>query len=106
MANSWDFYKPALASEFPEVDGPLTLVAYLSALDNVYDRFREKHGKKLGLQVNDQQDIKAKLSLDHFDYVAFHGPYGKLVQKAAARLVSFFFLELISLTSGCFFFRL
>ncbi|EGG11943.1 uncharacterized protein MELLADRAFT_46585 [Melampsora larici-populina 98AG31] len=94
MINSWDFYKPELASEFPEVDGPLTLVAYLSALDNVYDRYREKRCKKLGLKPSSaDQDPKAQLQLDYFDYVAFHGPYGKLVQKAAARLLYLDFLS-------------
>ncbi|KAG0148083.1 hypothetical protein CROQUDRAFT_670073 [Cronartium quercuum f. sp. fusiforme G11] len=94
MVNSWDFYKPELASEFPEVDGPLTLVAYLSALDNVYDRFREKSAKKLGrLPSVDGQDPMAQVQLDHFDYMAFHGPYGKLVQKATARLLYLDFLS-------------
>lgn len=89
MTNSWDFYKPALASEFPEVDGPLTVIAYLSALDNVYDRFREKkaHRSKRGLEGSQSGKDKSNVDLDSFDYVAFHGPYGKLVQKAAARLM-------------------
>lgn len=87
MTNCWDFYKPALASEFPEVDGPLTLVAYLSALDNVYDRFREKNKRPDGPLPLVFEDLKAKTSLDDFDFVAFHGPYGKLVQKATGRLL-------------------
>ncbi|KAI8454138.1 hypothetical protein BY996DRAFT_6454361 [Phakopsora pachyrhizi] len=32
-------------------------------------------------------DTKASISLDSLDYVAFHGPYGKLVQKATAQMV-------------------
>jgi len=87
MTNCWDFYKPALASEFPEVDGPLTLTAYLSALDNVYDRFREKNNEPSQIVVNGAHDSKANTSLESFDFVAFHGPYGKLVQKATARLL-------------------
>ncbi|WAQ82373.1 hypothetical protein PtA15_2A690 [Puccinia triticina] len=87
MTNCWDFYKPALASEFPEVDGPLTLTAYLSALDNVYDRFREKNAQPGRMIANGSSDSKANTSLESFDFVAFHGPYGKLVQKATARLL-------------------
>ncbi|MBW0535128.1 hypothetical protein O181_074843 [Austropuccinia psidii MF-1] len=93
MTNCWDFYKPALASEFPEVDGPLTLIAYLSALDNVYDRFREKKSLRLGLQANGSHDVKANIGINNFDYVVFHGPYGKLVQKATARLLYLDFLS-------------
>ncbi len=45
MANTYDFYKPVLDSEYPEVDGPLTLTTYLTALDASYARFREKTAK-------------------------------------------------------------
>ncbi|CAH7668012.1 hydroxymethylglutaryl-CoA synthase [Phakopsora pachyrhizi] len=94
MTNSWDFYKPELASEFPQVDGPLTVVAYLSALDNVYDRFREKKAIRERLVGSDYSgDPKAAVSLDSLDYVAFHGPYGKLVQKATARMLYLDFLS-------------
>ncbi|KAF8586424.1 hydroxymethylglutaryl-CoA synthase [Ramaria rubella] len=48
MANTYDFYKPKspkLDSEYPEVDGPLSINSYLTALDNSYGRFREKHAR-------------------------------------------------------------
>ena len=32
MINAWDFYKPDLSSEYPQVDGPLTLYTYLSLI--------------------------------------------------------------------------
>jgi hydroxymethylglutaryl-CoA synthase len=79
MDNSWDFYKPALSSEFPEVDGPLSVVAYIRALENSYNTYREKEERRLG-KTN-------SVTLDSFDYIAFHGPYGKQVQKATGRLV-------------------
>ena len=82
MANYWDFYKPALASEYPEVDGPLTVVAYMNALQMVYDTYKNKaktHGTKTALQ--------------DFDYLCFHGPFGKQVRKAFARMVSLFQLK-------------
>ena len=85
MANAWDFYKPALSSEFPEVDGPLTLITYLGTLETVYDTYRKKVAARQ--QRSGSSSSSKPVSLDSFDYVAFHGPYGKLVQKGYARLV-------------------
>jgi len=82
MANVYDFYKPHLSSEYPEVDGPLTQTCYPSALEHSYDHFRAKEARRIGGQVKD-------VTLDSFDFFAFHSPYGKLVQKGYARLVSF-----------------
>jgi hydroxymethylglutaryl-CoA synthase len=45
MANTYDFYKPKLDSEYPEVDGPVSVVTYVSALDQSYARFKEKTAK-------------------------------------------------------------
>ncbi|KZT21597.1 hydroxymethylglutaryl-CoA synthase [Neolentinus lepideus HHB14362 ss-1] len=95
MANTYDFYKPKLDSEYPEVDGPLSITTYLTALDNSYSRFREKtaKAKKLsqihsnGVNGKTNEDPKAVFSLDDTDYHVFHSPYGKLVQKGHARLL-------------------
>lgn len=80
IRNSWDFYKPDLASEYPEVDGRLTLTAYLGALEETYNTWREKDARRQHVKAN-------SIKLESLDYLAFHGPYGKLVQKAYARLV-------------------
>jgi 3-hydroxy-3-methylglutaryl CoA synthase len=80
--SSYDFYKPHLSSEYPEVDGPLTQTCYPGALEKSYDHFRIKESKRLGGK-GDMKDV----SLEDFDYVAFHSPYGKLVQKGFSRLV-------------------
>lgn len=89
MANVYDFYKPHLASEYPEVDGPLTQTCYPGALETTYDHFRLKDAQRLARLAG--KDIKeaqhGDVSLEDFDYVAFHSPYGKLVQKGFARLV-------------------
>ena len=45
MANTYDFYKPKLDSEYPEVDGPVSMTAYISAIDASYKAFRNKHTK-------------------------------------------------------------
>jgi hydroxymethylglutaryl-CoA synthase len=91
MANTYDFYKPQLDSEYPVVDGPLSVTSYVSALDASYARFREKHAKthKSGANANGHAnaDAKAAFSLADIDYPCFHSPYGKLVQKGHARLL-------------------
>ncbi|KPV75267.1 uncharacterized protein RHOBADRAFT_36114 [Rhodotorula graminis WP1] len=83
MANVYDFYKPHLSSEYPEVDGPLTQTCYPTALETSYDHFRLKESRRLGNAKGDKKDV----SLDDFDYACFHSPYGKLVQKGYARLL-------------------
>ena len=79
MTNAWDFYKPDLNSEYPEVDGPLTIDCYFGSLDNAWDAYREKYAKR-------NQVKKEEVRGDNFDYIVFHSPYGKLVQKGHARL--------------------
>ncbi|CEL62005.1 hydroxymethylglutaryl-CoA synthase [Rhizoctonia solani AG-1 IB] len=84
MANTYDFYKPNLSSEYPEVDGPKSITTYLGALDNSYSRYREKTARATKPQA---EDPKSAISLEEFDYSVFHSPYGKLVQKGHARLL-------------------
>uniref|UniRef100_A0A6B2L453 Hydroxymethylglutaryl-CoA synthase n=1 Tax=Arcella intermedia TaxID=1963864 RepID=A0A6B2L453_9EUKA len=77
MEHVYDFYKPILNSEYPLVDGQLSIQCYLKALDKCYDaygeKFRERHGKVF--------------SLKEVDYLVFHSPYNKLVRKAYGRLL-------------------
>uniref|UniRef100_A0A8C6YWU8 Hydroxymethylglutaryl-CoA synthase n=1 Tax=Nothoprocta perdicaria TaxID=30464 RepID=A0A8C6YWU8_NOTPE len=42
MEHAYDFYKPDLASEYPVVDGPLSIQCYLRALDRCYAVYRRK----------------------------------------------------------------
>ncbi|KAI9028574.1 hydroxymethylglutaryl-coenzyme A synthase C terminal-domain-containing protein [Hyaloraphidium curvatum] len=76
MEHAWDFFKPDLSSEFPEVDGKLSVSCYLGALDACYARYLEKFEALAG----------GHLKMDDFDYFCFHSPYTKLVQKSFARL--------------------
>lgn len=106
MANTYDFYKPKLDSEYPEVDGPASITTYISALDASYARFREKTAKAQKAKAvvaaaatghaNGEADAsssaiaadpKSVFSLSNIDYPVFHSPYGKLVQKGHARLL-------------------
>ncbi|XP_022913980.1 hydroxymethylglutaryl-CoA synthase 1 [Onthophagus taurus] len=75
MRHAYDFYKPDFCSEYPKVDGKLSIQCYLDALDNCYSGYC----KKMGLKGNE-------VNLDYFDAILFHTPYCKLVQKSLARL--------------------
>lgn len=75
MRHAYDFYKPDLTSEYPFVDGKLSIQCYLSALDNCYNLYKKKAEKK-GINVD----------IGYFDAILFHTPYCKLVQKSVARL--------------------
>lgn len=94
MANMWDFYKPDLSSEYPQVDGPETLFAYLGSIDKAYDAFRLKYhklGEKKGMPVFETNsrttDERACFSMDNADFAILHSPYAKLVQKGFARFL-------------------
>nr|XP_012139203.1 PREDICTED: hydroxymethylglutaryl-CoA synthase, cytoplasmic [Megachile rotundata] len=76
MKHAYDFYKPNLKSEYPVVDGQLSIQCYLSALDNCYQTYCKKAKNKYNESV----------TLNNFDSFLFHSPYCKLVQKSYARL--------------------
>ncbi|XP_054162051.1 hydroxymethylglutaryl-CoA synthase 1-like [Oppia nitens] len=82
MAHVYDFYKPDLSSEYPTVDGPLSNMCYLQALDKCFQLYFEKANKYL-----------QGTTLDSFDAIIFHAPYCKLVQKSIARLVLLNYLQ-------------
>lgn len=84
MRHAYDFYKPNLRSEYPVVDGKLSIQCYLSSLDNCYQKYREKLT---------EQKPSEDTSLANFDVVLFHSPYCKLVQKSFARLSFIDFLN-------------
>ncbi|XP_035393290.1 hydroxymethylglutaryl-CoA synthase, mitochondrial [Cygnus atratus] len=82
MEHAYDFYKPDLASEYPVVDGPLSIQCYLRALDRcyaVYRRKAESQWQKAG--------IHRPFTLDDFKFIIFHTPFCKLVQKSVGRLL-------------------
>ena len=73
----WDFFKPNMDSEYPEVDGALSQTCYLKALDDCFTRFVAKCKAIHGEVVN----------CETVDSFLFHSPYNKLVQKSFGRLV-------------------
>ncbi|KAI9337045.1 hydroxymethylglutaryl-coenzyme A synthase C terminal-domain-containing protein [Zopfochytrium polystomum] len=78
MDHQWDFYKPDLHSEYPEVDGPLSNSTYIKALDNCYQLLLSKFARKTGVAAPTSETIG--------DFYLFHTPYAKLVQKAFGRI--------------------
>jgi len=72
MNHAYDFFKPDLTSEYPVVDGKLSIQCYLNALDQCYKSYSSK--------------CNGNFNLNKFDSFVFHTPYCKLVQKSLARL--------------------
>uniref|UniRef100_A0A8C0WP41 Hydroxymethylglutaryl-CoA synthase n=1 Tax=Castor canadensis TaxID=51338 RepID=A0A8C0WP41_CASCN len=88
MENAYDFYKPNLNSEYPLVDGKLSIQCYLRALDRCYAAYR----KKIQNQWK-QAGIERTFTLDDIQYMIFHTPFCKMVQKSLARLMFSDFLS-------------
>ncbi|TFK39769.1 hydroxymethylglutaryl-coenzyme A synthase C terminal-domain-containing protein [Crucibulum laeve] len=86
MANTYDFYKPQLSSEYPEVDGPVSVVTYIAALDAAYTAFREKTANYIKRNHPDKAN-DTLFSLEDVDYALFHSPYGKQAVKGHARML-------------------
>lgn len=78
MKHAYDFYKPDLTSEYPKVDGKLSIECYLNALDVCYQLYCKRAAKR--------DSKESPVNLDHFDYLLFHTPFCKLVQKSIGRL--------------------
>lgn len=90
-AHAYDFYKPDLKSEYPVVDGKLSINCYLGALDKCYHGYKAKVGQIR--QKHGDVDNAGNLCLEHFDYMVFHVPFSRLCQKSLARLMLNDFLQ-------------
>ena len=78
MEHVYDFYKPNLGSEYPVVDGRLSIQCYLNALDQCYKTYGERVARQNGAK---------QFTVDQGDFYIFHSPFTRLVQKSFARLV-------------------
>jgi len=78
MEDAYDFYKPNLESEYPVVDGKLSITCYLRALDSCYNGYKQKFERHF------KQPFETTKSVD---YAVFHSPYTKLVMRSYARLL-------------------
>ena len=76
--NVYDFYKPNLESEYPAVDGHLSISCYYRSLDGSYERYKQKF----------KAANRREFSLHSGDasFALFHSPFTKLVRKSFARL--------------------
>ena len=77
MDNVYDFYKPVPNSEYPTVDGHLSINVYLNAFDQCYNSLKMKYRQK-----HDWEPM-----FTHFDYFCFHTPFSKMVQKSFMNLI-------------------
>merc|ERR1712127_1152005 len=55
ISHAYDFYKPVMDSEYPIVDGQLSVICYLSALDKCYNQYKKKY--KSLVQSNMLNDV-------------------------------------------------
>lgn len=60
-----------LGSEYPTVDGHLSINVYLNALSRCFSTLKSKYLSR----------YQHSLTLADFDYLCFHTPYSKMVQK-------------------------
>ncbi|XP_037355321.1 hydroxymethylglutaryl-CoA synthase, mitochondrial [Talpa occidentalis] len=82
MENAYDFYKPDSTSEYPLVDGKLSIQCYFRALDRCYALYRQKIQKQWK-----QAGVDRPFTLDDLQFMIFHTPFCKMVQKSLARLM-------------------
>ena len=85
ISHAYDFYKPVLDSEYPVVDGQLSIQCYLSSLDKCYNLYKKKISNEF-MKTN-VSDKKFEFNLTKANAFVFHSPYCKLVQKSFARLL-------------------
>lgn len=88
MGNSYDFFKPRPAVEYPIVKGQETVDTFVRAMDECYDRFRARAKLKDGAPFAVTTGT---------DYVIFHAPFNKMVVKSFARLL---FSDFMATTPG------
>jgi hydroxymethylglutaryl-CoA synthase len=86
MQHAYDFYKPDLTSEYPYVDGHYSVSCYTEAVDACYKAYNARE-KVLEAKLNGNGTEAKKEGIDRFDYLAFHSPTCKLVEKSYARLL-------------------
>ena len=85
MAHKYDFYKPDMSSEYPTINGQLSLKCYLSAVDTCYQLYGQKFNKKFG--------VTEPFTMKSLDYMVFHTPYCKIVQKSVGRCILIDFIQ-------------
>lgn len=86
MKHAYDFYKPDPRSEYPTVEGALSVSCYMEAVFKAYEKFRTKFAAANHVEPQD-------VTVNDFDGLVFHAPYCKIVSKALARILFSDFLN-------------
>lgn len=86
MAHAYDFFKPDFTSEYPVVDGHFSIRCYTEAVDGCYKAYNKREATLATQGTNGTNGHASSRGLDRFDYMLFHSPTCKLVQKSYARL--------------------
>lgn len=89
--HSYDFFKPDFTSEYPVVDGQGSLKCYTEAVDASYKAYGAREQQLKGKVQNgvngSESEDQTKTPLDRFDYLLYHAPTCKLVQKSYGRML-------------------
>ncbi|KAJ5749684.1 hypothetical protein N7533_006712 [Penicillium manginii] len=86
ITHAYDFYKPDLTSEYPVVDGHFSLRCYTEAVDACYKAYGTREQTLKAIQNGTNGATESKTGIDRFDYILYHAPTCKLVQKSFARM--------------------
>lgn len=78
----YDFYKPSMGSEYPAVDGKLSQVCYLKAVDDCYNGHMDRAAAAGLLRPGADKPHGLPTIDSAFDHMLFHSPYNKLVQQS------------------------
>jgi hydroxymethylglutaryl-CoA synthase len=86
--HAYDFYKAEMCSEYPTVDGSLSINCYFEAIEVNYSRYVAKQ-RHLSASAESHRDVSCSGSpLDWIaDFYCFHSPFTKLVRKSFARML-------------------
>lgn len=91
ITHAYDFYKPDLTSEYPVVDGQFSLKCYTEAVDACYKAYGAREQALKAKVQNGTNGVEhadeTKTPLDRFDYILYHAPTCKLVQKSYGRML-------------------
>ncbi|XP_015376005.1 PREDICTED: hydroxymethylglutaryl-CoA synthase 1-like isoform X1 [Diuraphis noxia] len=99
MNDTYDFYKGDMGTNYPTVDGKVSIRCYFEALYNCYYLYRNRFLKKFSDTDNSNSNNQSPKSvLQQFDAIVFHSPYGKLVRKAFTWLM----LHDVKLDAKCY----
>ncbi|RDA94785.1 hypothetical protein CP533_4227 [Ophiocordyceps camponoti-saundersi (nom. inval.)] len=82
MQHVYDFYKPDPSMEYGFLDAHYSVLCYIRALDASYQNYCEREAKSCK-----GKEEKPRIGIDRFDYMIFHAPTCKVVQKSYARLL-------------------